>query len=647
MPDAAQPVMIVRRSPTSSSTGARAATATSVSTARTWLLLAVALSALYAIPFVLRGWIPHDEGTIAQSAERVLRGEVPHRDFDEGYTGGLSYLHAAAFRVGGVQLASLRWLLYVAFLPFLAAVFGIARRLGPIPLAFGLTLLAAVWSVPNYFASLPSWYNLFLATFAALALVRFIETPQRRWLLLAGSCAGASVLIKQVGLYAIAAGILFLVDRERRTSAASARAAEGRPIIFVAAKAVGAVAFFALLAAIFGRRGSAMDAVEFVLPPGALAAFTVWDEARRGCGRSADRFRSLAEILVPFLAGAAAPLVAFGAFFAASGSLTPLLHDVFVRSIDPTKHAQYPALEPRILLPAALYAMLLVVPTAFGGRRERTVTIGAGAALLLGLAFAAQPDVYRAAWDAARSLPLVVAVGAVALLSRDDPARDEAASSRVFLLASMTALVALVQFPFASPIYFCYVAPLAALAMAAVVRADGRAPRRLHAVLLVYFFLFAAVWMNRGYVFRLGRYYARYEAAGFLAMPRGGLHVPIADAREYWTLVAALASRPPDSVYAGPDCPEVYFLSGRRNPTRFFFDYQGELYDPDALLRFLDTRGIATVVIDRSPAFSRPLPDSFLATLRRRYSEPEAIGRFLLFRRPEEAAPVAYNPLPR
>jgi Dolichyl-phosphate-mannose-protein mannosyltransferase len=635
--------------PTSSSPpGALAASGARASTGRAWLLLAVALSAIYAFPFALRGWIPHDEGTIAQSAERVLQGQVPHRDFDEGYTGGLSYLHAAAFRVGGVRLSSLRWLLYAAFLTFLAAVFGIARRLGTPRLAFALTLLAAVWSVPNYFASLPSWYNLFFATFAALALMRFIESPRSRWLVVAGLCAGLSVLIKQVGLYAIAAGVLFLVDRERRAGFVAARSAGDRPTFLLAIKAAGAAAFVALLAAIFGRRGSAMDVVELVLPPAALALFAVWDEARRGRGRSTDRLRSLAAMLAPFLAGAAAPVVAFGALFAASGSLRPLLHDVFVRSIDPTKHAQYPSLEPRILLPALLYAIVLVVPTVIPRQRERALAAVVAVGLALGLCLAAQPDVYRVAWDAARSLPQVVAAATVALLARDDASRDEAASSRVFLLAGMGALVALVQFPFASPIYFCYGAPLAALATAAVVRSDARSPRTLHAVLLVFFLVFAAVWMNRGYVFQLGRSFSGYEAEGFLAMPRGELHVPIADARDYGALIGALAPRPAQGgLYAGPDCPEVYFLSGRRNPTRFFFDYQGELYDPAALLRFIEDRGIATVVIDRSPAFSRPLPETFLAALRRGFSEPETIGRFLLYRRTAEPAPVAYNPLPR
>src|SRR5574342_899051 len=75
-----------------------------------WIILALvwAVTALYAWPRLDHGWIPHDEGTLAQSAERVLGGELPHRDFDEVYTGGLSLLNAAAFRVFGTTLRALR-----------------------------------------------------------------------------------------------------------------------------------------------------------------------------------------------------------------------------------------------------------------------------------------------------------------------------------------------------------------------------------------------------------------------------------------------------------------------------------------------------------------------------------------------------------
>src|SRR5262245_50429123 len=73
------------------------------------LVLAVVwlISAVYMATHVKHGWMPHDEGTLGLSAERVLQGQMPHRDFDD-YTGGLTYLHALAFRVWGINSGSMR-----------------------------------------------------------------------------------------------------------------------------------------------------------------------------------------------------------------------------------------------------------------------------------------------------------------------------------------------------------------------------------------------------------------------------------------------------------------------------------------------------------------------------------------------------------
>ena len=160
------------------------------------------------------GWIPHDEGTLAHSAERALSGELPHRDFDEGYTGGLTFLHAAALWAFGVNLLSLRLVLLLFVLAWVPALFFIASRFVG-PLAAGATVLLAVaWSVPTYPASMPSWYNLFFATFGAAGLLLFVDSGRRRWLVIAGLCAGISCLVKIVGLYFVAGTLLFLAFDE-------------------------------------------------------------------------------------------------------------------------------------------------------------------------------------------------------------------------------------------------------------------------------------------------------------------------------------------------------------------------------------------------------------------------------------------------
>ena len=82
------------------------------------------------------------------------------------------------------------------------------------PVAGAVTLLAVAWSIPNYSAAMPSWYNLFFATFGLAALLRYIETQKRRWLLAAGLCGGISCLFKISGLYFVAGALLFLLFRE-------------------------------------------------------------------------------------------------------------------------------------------------------------------------------------------------------------------------------------------------------------------------------------------------------------------------------------------------------------------------------------------------------------------------------------------------
>ena len=54
-----------------------------------------------------RGWVPLDEGTLAESAQRVLAGELPHRDFAELYTGGLSFMNAGVLWLTGGNLFGL------------------------------------------------------------------------------------------------------------------------------------------------------------------------------------------------------------------------------------------------------------------------------------------------------------------------------------------------------------------------------------------------------------------------------------------------------------------------------------------------------------------------------------------------------------
>src|SRR5438046_3794926 len=273
------------------------------------LVLATAAGAILAAHYMTRGWVPHDAGSLAQSAERVLHGELPHRDFDEIYTGGLSLLNALAFRVLGPSILTLRLVMFAVFLAWLPALYYVASRfVGSI--AAGLVVLASVaWSVPNYFAALPSWYNLFFAVFGTAALLRHVETGRRRYLVLAGSAAGLSFLAKIAGLYFLAAGILFLIYREH--ALARAEPAQRAPRAYAATISTGLLLFIVLLARLIGVHAGAEGIITFAAPGSAVAAWLTWQIWSDPAGSSADRFTRAMRLSLPFAAGAALPVVIF------------------------------------------------------------------------------------------------------------------------------------------------------------------------------------------------------------------------------------------------------------------------------------------------------------------------------------------------
>jgi hypothetical protein len=174
------------------------------------LIVVWAFSVAYMGSTLMRGLVPSDEGALAHAAERVLQGELPHRDFDDIYTGGLALYDAVAFRALGINLASLRWAMFLFFFAWVPAIYYIASRFASPLASAAVTLLSVAWSVPNYPAAIPSWYNLFFAVFGVAALFRYVEKPGSVWLLVAGISGGLSCLAKITGLYYVAAMLLFL-----------------------------------------------------------------------------------------------------------------------------------------------------------------------------------------------------------------------------------------------------------------------------------------------------------------------------------------------------------------------------------------------------------------------------------------------------
>ena len=530
------------------------------------LLAVIAMAGTYVGARVTHSWIAVDDGTLAQSAVRVFQGQLPHRDFSEIYTGGLSFIHAGAFHAFGVNLRSLRICVFLFFLAWLPAVYYIALRFASPPGAGMVTLLAVAWSFPNYPSAMPSWYNLFFATFGAAALLRFLEVRTRRWLFVAGICGGISILIKVIGAYYIAGALLFLAFLEQ--SEAERTGDKQRVWTYRAFSASALILFLGTVIFVLRGRLAIGELYHFVLPATAMVGLILAGERNVGA-QAGERFAALLRWVIPFAGGVLTPVAIFvipyvqsgsvGSFFSGVSSST-ISHVVDMAVVRPTSPQYIVAVIPLIgLLIAAMYW------EQFQGR-----AVGAAIALLavvMVVGSTRSTFILRGVWlSVAMLTPVVVVLGAGAVLSlQKNGGRTKLHQQRLVLLLAQAATCTLVQFPFSVEIYLCYALPLTILALAAIVTTVRR--KRGTYVLCST----AGLYLAFGVVSLIPLHIAEIPHVigpmAELRVRRGG--IKIEDAAFFEGLTGFLQLHAPNGLmYAGNECPELYFLTGLKNVTR-------------------------------------------------------------------------------
>lgn len=186
----------------------------------------------------------YDEGVAVYGAERILRGEVPYRDFWTLYAPAHLYLLAALFELFGTHLVVERhaWVLLQAVLGLL--LFLTARRLAGAVWAAVCWVIAVIWltRVPLFGAPIrPAMVLSFGALLAALVALDALaghSADQRgrratRLIVLAGVLTGLCTLFRQdIGFYTFlgivatfALAVRFARPRPAAASAAPTRAA--------------------------------------------------------------------------------------------------------------------------------------------------------------------------------------------------------------------------------------------------------------------------------------------------------------------------------------------------------------------------------------------------------------------------------------
>jgi hypothetical protein len=436
----------------------------------------------------------------------------------------------------------------------------------------------------------------------------------------AGVAGGVSCLIKIVGLFYVAAVLVFLVYRERTlVDPPSGRPGGRRWGMYPVAIGAGLTGFVVLLVWLVHRRLAVSEVVHFVLPGAALAGF-VYHESVTAGEDSGRRFASLFRLATPFAIGFVIPIVAFIIPYLHAESVAALWHGVFIapaRRLDAAARSLPGAATLLGALPVALLLGLLPVPRV----PVRRVVLAILLLALIAFFILSRHAVY---YSIRPLVPLVVLVG-IGVLARRRDVLSPLRRQQVLLVLSVTALWSLVQFPFAWPPYFFFVAPLAAIAVLAVITSLQRPPGLVAGAVLALYLLFAVVntHPSRAPVERL-------------SLDRGGLVVTRRDRVRYDSLVALLRTHSAGGyVYAAPDCPEVYFLAGLHNPTRTIWEFLSDTAGRTArVLRALEDHHVTAVAINRLPPFSGPLPPDLLDSLAARYPRQDTLDLFTVRWRP-------------
>ncbi len=588
------------------------------------LVATLGVSSLVLLASLDRRWYPWDEGTLGQMAERVLQGQLPHRDFVDTYTGGLTFFDAGVFWVFGTDLLWLRVAMLPFFIVFVVASFYVATRVAPPLVAAMLTVAIVVWSVPNYPAAMPSWFNLFFATAGVAALARWLESRRQRWLWVAGFVGGLSIAVKVVGLFYVAGAVLFLLIRPLLGSRAAARRiTPGAGGLLVLAL----LCLIVVLGALSSRLGRG-EILALVVPvAAALAGVAV--VAIRANPSTAQVMRTAMREVGPFVGGVTVPLLAFLVPYVLTGSVGSLVDDL---AQSPSLRLTYAAMTPigPRWLPAAVPLVLVAVTPLIRGRAGKVLALAVAVTYLGAAVLSTRTIAFHFFFDSLREVvPILCVVWCVTVL-RGWSASREREQELFALLVVVLAFSTLIQFPFGSWIYFLYVLPLAVLAGTACLSALGLFREVLLVVVLAAYLVVGVRYMTPGASGLADALAGRHPGLARLDDERGRIYVPVADADRYRRISKLLSLHARNGyTFAGPDAPEVYYLADLKNGTPMIYDFLTPRHARDRLaLTAIARHHITAIVVNRTPSFSPTLDTNLLDRLDGMYPDHLLVDNF-------------------
>jgi hypothetical protein len=554
------------------------------------------LAALVLGLFYNRSWLPHDDGAYAHVADRILQGEILNRDVQDVHTGLVNFANAFAMTVFGKSLPALRIPLLILGIVQSVLVFLMVCDRGMIPATASSIAMTSFGFIqfPNPTAH---WYCLFLFVLL-IAWLKWTPHTSRGRLEVAGLLLMSIFLFRQLTGVLAAIGVLtyLLCETPAQTKTRSTMA---RGLILLMA------------GGLLGYLATKSDWLSVALYGSWPLALLAWSWLRVSLGNR--------EFL--FLIGR----LAAGAFLA----LAPLLIYHLVN------HSLSTWLDDTVFAAEALTRL------SFFDDIRYTMFVTTGVSQVLRLD--SFPHLANGVMWAA--LPLAASgLGCLVVCRHLCGATTDRCVDPLPFLAVFYALVSL---HFQASMYLFYTIGLTASALIWVASSSrlGRrvAPFAVVSLAVIAIYFHAGQSTGRGEL-RIVRG-VRDDFAWFNESPRGQIWIPHQEAALYTQLLRMIEhnSERRDEILALPVNPELYFLTGRKCPVRFFNSALGLRSQDElaALQQQIMARPPALVVLRPNQVYNTPLTQRLMQFIRQRYALLAVIGEFEIYR--PAAAPDSHR----
>ncbi|HEX2117388.1 MAG TPA: hypothetical protein VHM01_23535 [Alphaproteobacteria bacterium] len=506
-------------------------------------LVAVGGSTALLLYFHDRFWWGPDEGAYAHVAQRILHGEVLNRDVQDMHAGYINFANALAFRLFGEDLLSLRYPPVVLGIVQAYLIFRTVEPRGAFAAAAAALALTSL-SFIQFLNPTANWYALFLAVVVTWMLAR-VDRTRPLVIETIGFLLVTTFLFRQLTgvIVAIGAVAWLLLDMQRRDRAPPGRLA---PALF-------ALMAFGLLLHLL-RKNDVIDWLLFGVCPLAILA-------RAGLSVRIDDKRVLS-LVARLLIGGAVGLLPLVFYHLWHGSLLSWLDDMVGGAL---------ALSDMPFTRRPLYAAMALLSL------QQVLTFETLARVLNGLL-----------WLSLLAIPTVNGIAAL---------RATGNQSAPHPLLFMAAFHALVSTFHQLPLYLMTSSglSLAALVWSAVAlgprwRVAAMAGAGALAVIAVHYQAAEPIRMVSDSIAG-----TRGDRPVDSTLPRVSLKIDPSELRDHAALSALIERETPAdaAILAVPFDPQLYFISGRRNPARFYNTAIG-IRDEASLAATLD-------VLERDP----------------------------------------------